>query len=161
VRSWQLTRGCGRIVNETAPTDIGFRGFRRRRARLSYDDIVLALHEPGPASAKNQCLAPTLQPHHQRGDTMADEVDLAFEAQERHLSMAIAAQRRAGSHRLQASGSCHWCGNVEQMGSRLFCDSECSRDWDREDSLRRKQGRPGLATMAHARADAVPGYALA
>jgi hypothetical protein len=87
-------------------------------------------------------------------DTMADEVDLAFEAQERHLSMAIAAQRRAGSRQLKPMGSCHWCGNTEDLGVRLFCDADCSRDWEREDSLRRKQGLPSLATLVHAAADA-------
>jgi hypothetical protein len=92
---------------------------------------------------------------------MADEVDLAFEAQERHLSMAIAAQRRAGGRQLKATGSCHWCGNDQDLGVRLFCDADCSGDWERADSLRRKQGLPSLATLAQAAAEAAPADALA
>lgn len=92
---------------------------------------------------------------------MADEVDLAFEAQERHLSMAIAAQRRAGGCRLKPMGSCHWCGNDQDLGVRLFCDAECSRDWEREDSLRRKQGLPSLAMLAQAAPERAAADALA
>jgi hypothetical protein len=92
---------------------------------------------------------------------MADEVDIAFEAQERHLSLALAAQRKAGGQRLQATGICHYCGNPQDMGVRLFCDSDCSQDWEREDSLRRKQGLPGLADLARAAAGAAPARASA
>lgn len=92
---------------------------------------------------------------------MADEVDLAFEAQERHLSMAIAAQRRAGTRQLKPIGSCHWCGNDQDLGVRLFCDAECSGDWEREDSLRRKQGLPSLAMLAQASAEGATAGALA
>lgn len=72
---------------------------------------------------------------------MADEADLAFDSEQRHLSMALAAQRsRPGV--LRAVGYCHNCGNAEGIDQRLFCDSDCAADWEYEDRLRRKLGLP-------------------
>jgi hypothetical protein len=70
---------------------------------------------------------------------MADEADLAFDSEQRHLSQALAAQRLRGGV-LQAMGSCHYCGNDEKMESRLFCDADCASDWEYEDGLRRRLG---------------------
>ena len=70
---------------------------------------------------------------------MADEADLAFDSEQRHLSMALAAQRGRGAV-LQPIGSCHFCGNDADIGRRLFCDSDCAGDWEYEDSLRRRLG---------------------
>lgn len=72
---------------------------------------------------------------------MADEADLAFDSEQRHLKMALASvHRRAGV--LQPVGSCHNCGNTEGIERRLFCDSDCAEDWEYEDSLRRRLGLP-------------------
>ena len=70
---------------------------------------------------------------------MADEADLAFDSEQRHLTHALAAQRSRPA-RLRAVGACHYCGNEDGLQSRLFCDKECARDWDYEDALRRKLG---------------------
>lgn len=73
-----------------------------------------------------------------------DEADLAFDSEQRHLNLALAAQRRRGSV-LQPRGSCHHCA-TDGIGRRLFCDNDCATDWEYEDGLRRKLGLgPGLA----------------
>lgn len=72
---------------------------------------------------------------------MADEADLAFDSEQRHLSLALAAQRsRPGA--LRPVGHCHNCGSDEGIGQRLFCDGDCAADWEYEDALRRKLGLP-------------------
>jgi hypothetical protein len=42
---------------------------------------------------------------------MADEADLAFDSEQRHLTHALAAQRRRVGV-LQPAGSCHYCCNT-------------------------------------------------
>lgn len=70
---------------------------------------------------------------------MADEADLAFDSEQRHLSHALAAQRaRRGV--LQAAGHCHNCGSRDGIEQKLFCDSDCAADWEYQDALRRKLG---------------------
>jgi hypothetical protein len=67
-----------------------------------------------------------------------DEADLAFDSEQRHLTMALAAQRgKRGA--LQPVGACHHCGN-EDVAGRLFCDADCAADWEYEDGLRRRLG---------------------
>jgi len=70
---------------------------------------------------------------------MADEADLAFDSEQRHLSLALAAQR-SRSVALKPTGECHHCGETEGLFERLFCDGECAADWEYEDSLRRRLG---------------------
>ena len=77
---------------------------------------------------------------------MADEADLAFDSEQRHLTHALAAQR-SRSATLSATGICHYCGHDEGLAGRLFCDSDCAADWEYEDSLRRK---PGLSAGGQA-----------
>lgn len=74
---------------------------------------------------------------------MADEADLAFDSEQRHLKQALAAQRRRVG-RLQPVGSCHHCGNTDGLGERLFCDPDCAADWEYADSLRRRLGLPAV-----------------
>jgi hypothetical protein len=71
---------------------------------------------------------------------MADEADLAFDSEQRHLKNALAAQR-SRSAVLRPVGCCHNCGN-EDVEDRLFCDSDCAADWEYQDGLRRKLGLP-------------------
>ncbi len=73
---------------------------------------------------------------------MADEADLAFDSEQRHLRMALAAQTRRVST-LRPIGRCHHCGNDEGVEGRLFCDTDCAADWEYEDSLRRRLGLGG------------------
>lgn len=68
-----------------------------------------------------------------------DEADLAFDSEQRYLSLALAAQRtRKGG--LAPIGSCHNCGSDEGIEGRLFCDADCAADWEYQDSLRRRLG---------------------
>lgn len=90
---------------------------------------------------------------------MADEADVAFDFQERHLSHALATHRK-NQAQLAPSGHCHFCGHGQDMGRKLFCDSACQEDWERETEVRRKQGlpfrgslAPAVAMMAMAAAD--------
>lgn len=72
---------------------------------------------------------------------MADEADLAFDSEQRHLSMALAASKRPGA--LKPMGLCHHCGNDEGIDSRLFCDTDCAADWEYESQLRMRLGLGG------------------
>lgn len=78
-----------------------------------------------------------------------DEADLAFDSEQRYLTQALAAQRTARGV-LQPAGYCHNCGNTEDLGQRLFCDTDCAADWEYEDSLRRRLGLPAAASFAQA-----------
>ena len=78
---------------------------------------------------------------------MADEADLAFDSEQRHLSQALAAQRGARA-KLQPNGLCLHCG-TENLGERLFCDADCAGDWEYEDSLRRRLGLLGPRGAIH------------
>lgn len=69
---------------------------------------------------------------------MADEADLAFDSEQRHLSMALAASKRPGA--LKPVGACHNCGNEQDIGVRLFCDADCASDWEYESQLRSRLG---------------------
>ena len=81
---------------------------------------------------------------------MADEADLAFESEQRHLTQALAAQRMRSAV-LRPVGSCHHCGNEEDIGVRLFCDSDCAADWEYQDALRRRLGlQPASSSSATA-----------
>jgi hypothetical protein len=70
---------------------------------------------------------------------MADEADLAFDSEQRHLRLALAVQRSRRAV-LQPAGSCHHCGSADGIAQRLFCDGECARDWEYQDALRRRLG---------------------
>ncbi|MCG2592442.1 hypothetical protein LZ009_06560 [Ramlibacter sp. XY19] len=77
---------------------------------------------------------------------MADEADLAFDSEQRHLSQALAAQRARA--RMQPTGMCLHCG-TENLGNQLFCDADCAGDWEYEDTLRRRLGLPGGRGSLH------------
>lgn len=70
---------------------------------------------------------------------MADEADLAFDSEQRHLTHALAAQR-SRSATLRPAGYCHNCG--EDLQARLFCDPDCAADWEYQDGLRKRLGLP-------------------
>jgi len=80
---------------------------------------------------------------------MADEADLAFDSEQRHLTQALAAQRKRSAV-LQPVGCCHNCGNNEDLGGRLFCDADCAADWEYQDGLRRRLGLPPAVDFASA-----------
>jgi hypothetical protein len=80
---------------------------------------------------------------------MADEADLAFDSEQRHLTHAIAA-RHAGARVLRPVGCCHNCGNVDGIEQRLFCDGDCAADWEYQDTLRRRLGLPAAPALSPA-----------
>lgn len=83
---------------------------------------------------------------------MADEADIAFDSEQRHLTHALAAQRTR-SRVLRPIGACHNCGSQEEIVDRLFCDPDCAADWEYQDALRRRLGlppAPGIAAPAPA-----------
>ncbi|RYY95367.1 MAG: hypothetical protein EOO24_22985 [Comamonadaceae bacterium] len=84
---------------------------------------------------------------------MADEADLAFDSEQRHLTNALAAQRRRGRV-LQSVGCCHYCGNDAGIEQRLFCDADCASDWEYQDAVRRKLG---LSSVSYQAGAAAPG----
>lgn len=77
---------------------------------------------------------------------MADEADLAFDSEQRHLTLALAAQR-SRAHVLRPIGECHHCGADEGLGNRLFCDADCASDWEYEATLRRRLGLPAAPPL--------------
>jgi hypothetical protein len=82
---------------------------------------------------------------------MADEADLAFYAEQGHLTQALAARPQHGPAPRPA-GYCHNCCSTD-VGVRLFCDSDCAADWEYQDRLRRKLGlRPARALTRPIRA---------
>jgi len=84
---------------------------------------------------------------------MADEADIAFDLEQRYLAQALTAQRsKTGG--LRATGTCHYCGNDENLADRLFCDADCASDWEYEFNLRRRLGlrAPGAGAAAEAAA---------
>ncbi len=68
---------------------------------------------------------------------MADFIDNTND-RENHLKEMRIANIRAQQRELQPIGSCHWCGEVfTQADPRLFCDPDCSGDYERD----RRRGR--------------------
>jgi len=76
---------------------------------------------------------------------MADEADLAFDSEQRHLSQALAEQRKRSAG-LQPTGYCHYC-DEEGIEGRLFCNTDCAADWEYEDGLRRRLGLAPNSTV--------------
>jgi hypothetical protein len=70
---------------------------------------------------------------------MADEADIAFDTEQRHLAHALAAQR-ARNAVLKPAGACHNCENTVGIADRLFCDADCAADWEYEHALRSRLG---------------------
>jgi len=70
---------------------------------------------------------------------MADEADMAQQTESLYLDAAL--RRRPGPE-LPAIGICHYCGEAVHSSAK-FCDNECADEWDREQSLRRKNGDAG------------------
>jgi hypothetical protein len=77
---------------------------------------------------------------------MADEADLAFDSEQRHLTLALAAQR-SRAQVLHPIGQCRYCGADEGLGTRLFCDADCAKDWEYEENLRRRLGLPAAGPV--------------
>lgn len=69
---------------------------------------------------------------------MSDIVDQANDMSE----IMLAAQRTVRKHsKLMAAGACHYCDELLPKVGQLFCNSECSEDYESEDRLRKQSGR--------------------
>ena len=69
---------------------------------------------------------------------MADEADIAYQAEQRFLENARA-QRKTS--RLAPMGACHYCGEPFSTddplcSQKLFCDVYCAQDHEKETRLR-------------------------
>ncbi len=75
---------------------------------------------------------------------MPDEIDLANEQSERWLNQALANIGKGGP-RLAPRGSCHYCETDfdpktdPDAARKLFCDGECSHDYEEEQRLRNRR----------------------
>lgn len=74
---------------------------------------------------------------------MADEIDLANEQSERWLNQAIANMGK-NSVKLAPRGTCYYCEasfepTDEEKHLKLFCDSDCSKDYETEQRLRNRR----------------------
>lgn len=74
---------------------------------------------------------------------MADEIDLANEQSERWLNQALANIGK-GTTRLAPLGKCHYCetefnASDADFPRKLFCDSDCSADYEEEQRLRNRR----------------------
>lgn len=70
---------------------------------------------------------------------MADEIDLANEQSERWLAQALS--RIGSSGRLVPRGRCYYCDSefgehAAEAAKKLFCDKDCSDDYEKERRLR-------------------------
>lgn len=70
---------------------------------------------------------------------LADEAEMAFDIEQQNLSSAIAAQLKQKSS-LHPIGVCHYCDSTVNL-KQLFCNSDCAKDWEREDKQRRVAGK--------------------
>jgi hypothetical protein len=67
---------------------------------------------------------------------MADEADQAQFIEERDRKLALQVRRPE----LPVTGECHYCGETIRA-PRLFCESGCRDDYEREQEARRRSGR--------------------
>lgn len=64
---------------------------------------------------------------------MSDTIDLAQEVYEHNTELMLENfKKRAEAVSLRPNGCCHnpYCGE-EVTGSRIFCDSECAREYEK------------------------------
>ena len=59
-----------------------------------------------------------------------EELDIASERSELEREALVNAVRRRPGSGLQPCGACYWCQEVIRY-PKLFCDSDCSTDWER------------------------------
>jgi hypothetical protein len=71
---------------------------------------------------------------------MADDIDLAQERAELHLSAAIAAARARPKTHPAVSECMNLCGEAPLPGG-LFCSQDCQHDAEARDAKLRRQGR--------------------
>lgn len=76
-------------------------------------------------------------------NNLADEADLANETADRWLSRALANASASGPS-LTPKGQCYFCEHEFNMDDpverlKLFCDSDCSSDYEREQRLKARR----------------------
>jgi hypothetical protein len=63
---------------------------------------------------------------------MADIADIAYDLQEAELNFALHMRRKGPI--LRPVGTCYYC-DQDVTGNRLFCDKDCSKDWEDENRV--------------------------
>ena len=74
---------------------------------------------------------------------MADDADNSDDKIEAMREIGLAeVRKRMATRDLQPAGFCHspLCGEAVD-GNRLFCDKDCSEDWDRTVAAKQRNGR--------------------
>lgn len=65
-----------------------------------------------------------------------DVIDLAESEINNYINGRIQHAKVQKGPKLVPTGECHYC--FEEVGTKqLFCDSDCAKDYDREQALRR------------------------
>ena len=67
-----------------------------------------------------------------------DVIDRASQEEENILKANIAAAKRKTFH-LEPDGTCQFCSEKVE-GAKLFCNQDCSTDYEREQSQLRRSG---------------------
>lgn len=73
---------------------------------------------------------------------MADEVDIANQQAARWLQQSLEAARKT-SNKMAPKGACYYCDTVftaqeAHADKKLFCDSDCAADYEREQRLKNR-----------------------
>ena len=70
---------------------------------------------------------------------MSDDADRADQRITDTIEDGVEACRRALGNSLAACGCCHWCESPIATG-RVFCSTECCKDWEHERQRRKDIG---------------------
>lgn len=73
---------------------------------------------------------------------MGDHLDRTQQDMDFHLSVALKNAKSAFANReLQVNGRCHNCDEYLEDPRGLFCDSDCSCDWHKEQAAKKRAGK--------------------
>jgi cytidine deaminase len=70
---------------------------------------------------------------------MPDEVDSANDQAEQILALQLKARKPVGP---APCGYCHYCLEEFTDPAKIFCDSDCANDFEKEAEMRRRNGKP-------------------
>lgn len=61
----------------------------------------------------------------------ADNSDLATMYEEENLRIALLNAKNTRPNALKPIGECYWCGEETENDKQLFCDSDCTKDFEK------------------------------
>ena len=71
---------------------------------------------------------------------MADEADVASEQELQAIQSALFVQQNSRI-KLLPKGTCHYCDDVLDTTGKLFCNTDCGADYEREQMLKKRLGQ--------------------